>query len=61
LSSTRARNHRLYRFVILRWAKARDVKKARDVNLHGLDHLEHFAQRMPPDARAEARKTAERI
>jgi hypothetical protein len=55
LSSTRARDHRLYLFLILRWAKASGV------NLHGLDHPEHFAQRMHPDARTKAPMNAEGI
>jgi glutathione S-transferase len=42
-----------YLFVVLRWAKAKNV------DLHGLDHLEHFAQRMHADAGVKAAMRAE--
>jgi len=44
-----------YLFVVLRWAKAKNV------DLHGLDHLEHFAQRMHADAGVKAAMRAEGI
>jgi glutathione S-transferase len=44
-----------YLFVVLRWAKAKQV------NLHGLDHLEAFTKRMYADAGVKAAMKAEGI
>jgi glutathione S-transferase len=44
-----------YLFVVLRWAKAKQV------DLHGLDHLEAFGERMRADAAVKAVMQAEGI
>ena len=44
-----------YLFVVLRWAKAKEV------DLHGLDHLEHFVRDMHADAGVKAAMHAEGI
>jgi len=44
-----------YLFVVLRWAKAKEV------DLHGLDHLEHFMRHMHADPGVKSAMHAEGI